>query len=161
MTTVNWIICWKSTLSDFFGGILVNFKSHLLFLGVAGDSHKRWSHFNRIEFRPKRLNMRTLSTPKPVWLRGFCVRPLAGSVRVSLRCTKIHWICNRFLVTTVNWIIYIESMRCCHTGRGSSGESSRGTCPSGCRSSPVLPRASTRRVIVHHDWTANSSDRLH
>ena len=41
VTTVNWIICGKSTLSEFFGGILVKFKSHLLFLGVAGDSHKR------------------------------------------------------------------------------------------------------------------------
>ena len=66
VTTVNWIMCSNK-------GILVNFKNHLLFLGVAGDSHTRWSHFNTIEFHPKRLKMRTLVRGKPVWLQGFCL----------------------------------------------------------------------------------------
>ena len=66
VTTVNWIICSNK-------GILAKIETHPPFLGVAGDSHKRWSHFNTIEFHPKRLNMRTLIRGKPAWLQGFCL----------------------------------------------------------------------------------------
>ena len=43
---------------------------------------------------------------EPAWLRGFCLKSLGGGVRVSARLLKIQWICNIFLVTTVNWIMY-------------------------------------------------------
>ena len=99
MTTVNWIICSNK-------GILAKFGTQLLFFEVAGDSPLQQPHFNTIKFRSKHLKLRIISREKPAWLRGFSVRSLGGGVRMVLRSSFIHWICNIFLVTSLNWIMY-------------------------------------------------------